>query len=159
MPESRSIPAATVGAPHRRDRVWIVAYSYSERRQKQCGAEPMGTQLTSAQCSSAYVADTPSPRCKKGLRTAGGTQNFGRESQPERRSPGVPDTDCEPQVWPAITWGKHRHWSAEPEVDRVAHGVPRRVDRIRGLGNAIVPQVAEPIIRRIIELDTERIAS
>jgi DNA (cytosine-5)-methyltransferase 1 len=34
-------------------------------------------------------------------------------------------------------------WATEPDVDRVAHGVPARVDRLRCLGNAVVPQVAE----------------
>jgi DNA (cytosine-5)-methyltransferase 1 len=38
-------------------------------------------------------------------------------------------------------------------VGRVAHGVPNRVDRLRCLGNAIVPQVGEVIGRAIIELD------
>ena len=33
-------------------------------------------------------------------------------------------------------------WKPEPPVGRVAHGIPRRVDRLRGLGNAIVPQIA-----------------
>jgi DNA (cytosine-5)-methyltransferase 1 len=36
-------------------------------------------------------------------------------------------------------------WAAEPAVDRMAHGVPGGVDRRRGLGNAVVPQVAEHI--------------
>ena len=36
-------------------------------------------------------------------------------------------------------------WPAEPGVGRVATGVPDRVDRLRGLGNAVVPQVAEHI--------------
>lgn len=40
-------------------------------------------------------------------------------------------------------------WSVEPEMDRVVDGVPRRVDRIRGLGNAVVPQVAELIAHRV----------
>jgi DNA (cytosine-5)-methyltransferase 1 len=33
-------------------------------------------------------------------------------------------------------------WQPEPPVGRVANGIPRRVDRLRGLGNAIVPQIA-----------------
>jgi len=43
-----------------------------------------------------------------------------------------------------------REWPAEPNVGRVAHGVPNRVDRLKGLGNAVVPQVAEYIGRRIL---------
>jgi DNA (cytosine-5)-methyltransferase 1 len=40
-------------------------------------------------------------------------------------------------------------WLPEPNVGRVAHGVPNRVAKLRGLGNAIVPQVASEIIRCI----------
>ncbi len=40
-------------------------------------------------------------------------------------------------------------WSTEPDVGRVAHGIPSRVDRLKGLGNAIIPQIAE-IIGRLI---------
>jgi DNA (cytosine-5)-methyltransferase 1 len=42
-------------------------------------------------------------------------------------------------------------WQGKPGVDRVANGIPNRVDRLRGLGNAIVPQIAEWIGRRLIE--------
>lgn len=44
-----------------------------------------------------------------------------------------------------LTW-----WSVEPSVDRVAYGVPGRLDRCRALGNAVVPQVAEYIGRLLI---------
>lgn len=33
-------------------------------------------------------------------------------------------------------------WKSEPRVGRVANGIPRRVDRLKGLGNAIVPAIA-----------------
>ena len=36
-------------------------------------------------------------------------------------------------------------WFAEPNVGRVAHGIPKRMDRLKGLGNAIVPQLAMQI--------------
>jgi len=39
------------------------------------------------------------------------------------------------------------YWETEPAVGRVADGIPNRVDRLRGLGNAIVPQVAYELIR------------
>ena len=41
------------------------------------------------------------------------------------------------------------YWIAEPDVGRVANGIPNRVDRLKGLGNAIVPQVAYEIMKRI----------
>ena len=41
------------------------------------------------------------------------------------------------------SWGgRGCNWEIEPDVGRVAHGIPRRVDRLKGLGNAIVPQIA-----------------
>ena len=50
--------------------------------------------------------------------------------------------------------GKNGRWKWEPEpsVGRVANGVPRRMDRIRGLGNAIVPQIAMQIGLAIKEM-------
>jgi len=48
---------------------------------------------------------------------------------------------------------KANFWSTEPNVGRVANGVPKRVDRIKGLGNAIVPQIAEQIGRVIKEIN------
>ena len=41
-------------------------------------------------------------------------------------------------------------WPAEPAVGRVVNGLPGRVDRIKGLGNAIVPQVAAEIMRFVM---------
>jgi len=49
----------------------------------------------------------------------------------------------------SVSWMETGRWPHEPAIHRVAHGVSNRVDRIKGLGNAIVPQVAYEIMRCI----------
>jgi len=91
--EWEGIPAAAVGAPHLRARIWILSYS----------------------------------------------AGFGNGLQNEAilsRGHGALHS----------SW-----WASEPDVGRVADGVPARVDRLRCLGNAVVPQVVEWIGRRIVE--------
>ena len=51
---------------------------------------------------------------------------------------------------PRLAGAMSGHWDVEPGVGRVADGIPRRVDRLRGLGNAVVPQVAEWLGRRLL---------
>ena len=64
-----------------------------------------------------------------------------------------PDTGCELlERWSGEPAQGPTQWIPEPAVGRVAHGVPRRVDRLKGLGNAIVPQVAYQILREIRKL-------
>jgi DNA (cytosine-5)-methyltransferase 1 len=45
------------------------------------------------------------------------------------------------------------HWAFEPNVGRVAHGIPGRVDRLKQLGNAVVPQIPELIGNAILEVE------
>jgi DNA (cytosine-5)-methyltransferase 1 len=67
---------------------------------------------------------------------------------PQDMQRGMPE-----RTWPPLGDEEMaRFWASEPEgVPRVANGVANRVDRLRGLGNAVVPQVAEWIGRRIME--------
>jgi hypothetical protein len=51
-------------------------------------------------------------------------------------------------------------WSVEPDVGRVAHGVPDRVDRLKCLGNSVVPQIPYVIglsLKKIIENNEQSI--
>ncbi len=63
----------------------------------------------------------------------------GTGSQGQRGQHRLPEDQREEQA----SWT--RWWEFEPPVGRVADGIPRRVDRIRGLGNAIVPAIAQQI--------------
>ncbi|WP_294856402.1 DNA cytosine methyltransferase [uncultured Oscillibacter sp.] len=57
---------------------------------------------------------------------------------------GRPEQEQEPE--------RSNWWATEPDVGRVAHGIPSRVDRLKCLGNAVVPQQAYPIFRAIAEV-------
>jgi DNA (cytosine-5)-methyltransferase 1 len=130
--EWHCIPASAVGAPHRRDRIWIVAYRNADDESQSVIAVNDEARRVS---SDGAVADTQSQRVE------------GR--RPVR----------EPQSRISITeglLGRHRaacraaHWEVEPGVGRVADGVPARVDRLKALGNAVVPQIPEMIGRAIL---------
>ena len=140
--EWHCIPASAVGAPHRRDRIWIVADS---RQQRECSAHndgccverggPQGReQLVGDSGGGADVAYADEPRLERWLRASL------RECADE---------------WPARSgsscgWDESL-WFAQSGMDRVADGIRNRVDRLRCLGNAIVPQIAEIIGRAILK--------
>ena len=86
------------------------------------------------------VADADHQRCVGGRQPEQREQQGSRRGKPHRRL-------SDGRVFDAPVGGQ---WTTEPDVGRVAHGVPRRVDRLRGLGNAIVPQCAEWIGRLIV---------
>jgi len=131
------IPAVAVDAYHRRDRVWFVAHTQhpAPTRQRERGGErlsiPESEQLSSAGCD---VADARSRGLPQPTRP--GLGEFSGQA-------GAPEGG-ESRGRMSAAW---RDWPVEPDVGRVAHGVPHRVDRLRALGNAIVPQVAAQIMR------------
>ena len=101
------IPACAVDAKHRRDRIWILANTTSERQQ--------------------------------------GSGSHGDEVSPTKgknRKATIPGDGSE-----------RTEWSIEPALGRVANGIPNRLDRLKGLGNAIVPQVAAEILRCMMASD------
>jgi len=79
------------------------------------------------------------------------TDSTGRRER--RRSESVQETfhssECDSQRFPAD------YWLSEPDVGRVADGIPSRVDRLKGLGNAIVPQCAIVIMELIKQADAK----
>lgn len=107
------VSACSLGAPHRRRRLFVLAYPQGDDGASESSRHPWSGTL-------------------RGLEPGG--------------SGGSPRVD----------W-----WLSEPAVDRVAHGVPRRLvePALRAVGNAVVPQVSELIGRRIVAgLTAERAA-
>ena len=205
-----NIPAAGVGAPHRRERVWIVAYAerYNEIQQIQKsdgtqdqvqskrGQENSASWISSRansirQTNNRYetnVANTHSSNQRTGKKSKQQEGNTSRECF-SNSSEHVSNTESieshvgehgkhqEERSRQGEIRGENSHdantyskrlerfraehelrnsekekqtsgnswWSVEPNVGRVANGVPGRVHRLKGLGNAIVPQIAKEI--------------
>ena len=191
------IPAAAVGAPHLRYRVFVVAHTQSPTRRGRTVKGPgrngrphiHGPSGTVAHPSRDIVWVEPiTERWSDGrtvapndginrtladpavLRLEGGTNGDGLHtgssrvggSEPVGSSgrvatladpdePGQGQRSTQPGRW-SVTEQLTGWWTVEPDVGRVADGVPARVDRLRCLGNAVVPQVAELIGRWIMDV-------
>ena len=103
--EWHCIPVSAIGAPHRRDRIWIVA---------------------NAEC-------------------------IGSSRQGQHEYAISPEASSDRQTIKFVDGSFANQWSVEPNVGRVAHGVPNRVDRLKALGNSVVPQIPEMIGNAILE--------
>lgn len=194
------LPAASVGAPHKRDRLFFGATLANttvirrERRRPgetgdESGSEQRSERFCDAGSSVAHADDTRpqgrgrmSERADKQSARASGMagsmadasskrrqQDSGSASEDEAahgrsgRDRGESDsdnlasgnvkihsTDSHNRFWSDADWlacrdGKFR--PVEPGTFPLAHGVPARVGRLRGYGNAIVPQVAAEFIK------------
>ena len=240
-----NIPAAGVGAPHRRERIWIVAHSNDtrnrtpeyetnkdgqktdERRQEQSqlkssrhGENVENSRRTLRQGSSIREknedetrkedadqhqrsSSSPEPNVAnaESIKSREQTQRQGWENSTRRSidSRGDSKKRSEDNVANANINGTERNqsedrersrtqqssqdvanasagrrasqktevstrgngiehqswWQSEPDVGRVAHGIPGRVHRLKALGNSIVPQIAEEIGKAIMLAEKE----
>jgi len=167
-----NIPACAVGAPHLRQRLWIVAHSDSESepdgafdgnaRQRQLGFEFGGSEATSYDSD---PDDHGSHRAKKHKQNTKHRQTELRDKQVcefGQVGEDVADTnsndggrECGSKPPNGETRLEHSgsgersrpedHWSFEPEVGRLVNGLPNRVPQLRALGNSIIPQIAKEI--------------
>ena len=165
---------AAVGALHRRERIAFVANRQSERRhygddsthERHTDREIDASSNASMVCGARPLADPGSAGLQR-LKQHG-TPDAG-EPEPE---PCGPAGECGEVV--PYSCGERRQrdarveyarftsdvrpqfrgaWATEPDVGRVAHGVPNRVDRIKCLGNAVVPQQFYPFFAAIAEVE------
>lgn len=165
--EWRIVSASSVGAHHRRNRIIIVAYpnDTGSHNQEVDATETRVETFRGTGGRGTNVADSND----SGLQGRTETALQGREI-----TDGHAGTRCSDMADSSSGWGIRRrgpfegldeeirghtirsaaYWATEPELGRMANGVPHRVDRLKGLGNAVVPQVAEIIGRLVVKHST-----
>ena len=133
------VPAQAIGAHHRRDRLFVIAWA-----------------IPNSNSGDLWNGPERNQRRRHNVQRIGGAQSA-YHGEPKQ----VANANSKRELQPGILWGKEWQraihgggpWSIEPGVGRVAYGVSNRMDRLRGLGNAVVPQVSAVIGRVIVELD------
>jgi len=187
------IPAAGVGAPHKRERVWIVGYSKhngslttkikrGDNKIDDRTEERKNTTLEPERAGRSRDNETmENTRRKLHERSSVGEKNedearkenankFERSSSESasnvanteseqsiskyyREQPGETSEQEQIKSRGSNSWTlREASWLSEPNVGRVVNGLPGRAHRLRGLGNAIVPKIAEEIGRSIMKV-------
>ena len=134
------IPAVAVNAPHRRDRVWFVAHRTDGRRRRGKTIE-----IKKGYAKESRENGELEGRLERPYSNASDI-NTGRKGRYERKSVEEGTVTCGSSSW-------EQNWlEVATRLCRVDDGLPRRMDRnprLKALGNAIVPQVAEEILKEI----------
>ena len=161
------IPAAAVGACHQRDRWWCVAYPQGQRwgegpgqGASQAGCQGQGTGNGAAgstadasrQSSDGVRVERPSslPTPESGDGNGADAAHPYRQRLEGSHQLGSPRTP-----WPSAIARLDPDWRSylsKPVICRGDDGFPGRVDRLKVLGNAVVPQVAMVPLARVLEL-------
>jgi len=161
--EWHCIPARSVGAPHQRDRVWVVGYSDKLRRSGPKNSQsnhqrhersPSGSNVTVESARPSYMgADlcgSPAEVMANSLREGSQGRLHWWANQGRQGELGYLGRCSSMDGQPIENW-----WAVEPNVGRVANGVSGRTHRLRQLGNAVVPQIPELIGRAILQYESE----
>lgn len=141
--EWHCIPASGVGALHRRDRIWIVAYP-----ERNAGVERHDASVLRGRPSKAKQA-------RLGRGALADAERRGLQGRHEQRAG---PTAIIPAAYGRYCGGGEfgEAWRIEPDVGRVAYGVPDGMDRLKALGNAVVPQIPELIGRAILAAEQDQ---
>ena len=143
-----SVSASSVGANHKRERVWILAHAGRELRS---GSVIRGENEKEAEGKNSHNAQRPGEASGSHVADAiEGDVEAGRERRRAIR------TRHQEEGFPGDAAGRGENpwegwWTAEPEVGRMDHGIPKRVDRLKCLGNSLIPMIPFLIGRSILE--------
>ena len=134
-----SISASSVGANHKRERVWIVANTrcplrkgseFGETNENEIREEDANLIKRPSETPPSNVAHAYAGNVERGCKR----QWTIRKKHQEERLPGdTPHRGKTPRGFGL--------WDIEPDVGRVANGIPHRVDRLKCLGNSLIPHI------------------
>ncbi len=154
--EWHCIPASAVGAPHQRDRIWIVAYPLqqheTERRER---PNVTGQGVEGGALSAGSQGDA---QWERSLRVAG---NSSGDGVADTNSGESQDGGVSVGVGRLVVTEEHiafaqetSQWKTQPSIPRVVDGFPGRVDRLKQLGNAVVPQIPQVLGSAILSYES-----
>jgi len=171
-----NIPACSVGAPHLRQRLWIVAHSDSDSepdgsfdgnaRQRQLGFEFVAHTKSighgqGGEQRDIYGADGGQVGERGAVLTSASEQSedvaedvadSDRDGRGRGRSTKSSGRKSRMEHWSGGECNRSEEWwEVEPSVGRLVDGLPNRVPQLRALGNSIIPQIAQKIAQAIKE--------
>jgi DNA (cytosine-5)-methyltransferase 1 len=159
-----SISASSIGANHKRERVWIVANS-NDRLSKQSNEE-VRTGGNTFDNGNSDMANSNIERLEGSNRSLSSEheRDKRRDSHEHSNEKIMANSNSQRQQeqWKPFTTQEEQQtsqceswWDVEPNVGRVAHGIPHRVDRLKSLGNSLIPHIPYYIGQSIIQSERE----
>ena len=152
------IPACSVDAPHRRDRCAIIGCRALERKHNGRGRRTYS--LENSDCvrfGEPEVLSQQQGRAKfeRDGEDVADSDNGSWSVRWDRELPAVEEAGTSRADHGGRTpeYVTGEWWPAEPNVGRVAYGIPSRVDRLKCLGNAVVPQQFYPVFQAIADIE------
>jgi len=159
------IPALAVGTWHRRNRIWIIAYLSIENDGRYSRKQKEGQEQQPGICiKQSTITDTSSQQNKRQYKegffnfiTRGDKTNCYPEFKGLERKDWLESAEGFESGYRRTEWEKH--WiETATRICRVNDGIPRRMDRtnrLKSLGNAVIPQLVYEIFRIIEQYETE----
>lgn len=143
-----TVSAAAVGAPHKRERWFLLAHTSCQRRQQESSGRH-GNEGADEGRPSLQTDITTGDGKGRGYGDVAHTNGKGLEGQPQSEVAGERTRSNKTSHARLPT---RQDWQTEPNVGRVVNGTPFRVDRLKALGNGVVPLQAKTAFELLLGL-------